>query len=426
MNNSGVYQKSREEILELGKKFNLPQDSLEEFLEPDRVIELKIPVKIGTETVIFKGFRSQHNNKLGPYKGGLRFHPNVTRDEVKALSLWMSLKTAVIGVPFGGAKGGVAVDPKALSEEQLEELSREYVRRVFDILGPKKDIPAPDVNTNPIIIDWMVDEFIKLSTLNHEPQATNKLYATFTGKAKNGLIGRKEATGFGGVTVLKELSQKIKLKSENTTIAVMGFGNVGFFFADLASKAGFKVVAVSDSKGGIIKKDSKGNLMTLDIPLVLECKNEKGSLAGCYCAGGVCDTRGGQLITNDELLMLPVDILVPAALEDVINENNMQNIKAKIIIEMANGPVTPKAHHYLTEKGVIVIPDILVNSGGVAASYMEWEQNMENKTYKMEYVLKRLEKMMQKAFNNVWKESVKQKTNLKEASYLVALHRILK
>ncbi len=426
MNDQSVYIKSKEEILEIAKKYNLPQDEVEEFLEPNRIVELKIPVEIDGNTVIFKGFRSQHSNKLGPYKGGLRFHQNVTKDEVMALSLWMSLKTAVVGVPLGGGKGGVSVDPKALNEKQLENLSREYARRVFDVIGFDKDVPAPDVNTNPKIIDWMVNEYIKIAKEKKLGFDENKLYASFTGKAKNGLAGRKEATGFGGVTVLKELAKKLKLDPTKTTVAVMGFGNVGYFFADLASKAGFKVVSVSDSKGGIIKKDEKGNFIPLDIPLVFECKNEKGSLNGCYCAGGVCDTHGGELITNEDLLALPVDILVPAALEDVINENNMQNVKAKIIIEMANGPVTPSAYHHLSDKGVTIVPDILANSGGVAGSFIEWEQNMENKTYKLKNVLERLEKMMQAAFEAVWQESVNQKTNLKEASYLVALNKILK
>ncbi len=425
MDSSGIYQKSREEILEIAKKYNLSQDNVEEFLEPDRFIEVKIPLRLGTELVTFRGYRSQHSNTLGPYKGGLRFHPKVNKDEIMALSLWMSLKTAVVGIPMGGGKGGVSVDPKALTEEQLESLSREYVRRVYDILGPTKDVPAPDVNTNPKIIDWMTDEYIKIAKKNEVKTPVNELFATFTGKGKNGLIGRTEATGFGGVSVLKQLSKKLNLDPKATTVAVMGFGNVGYYFASLASKAGFKVVAVSDSKGGIIKKSGDG-LLALDIPLVFECKNEKGSLNGCYCAGGVCDTRGGQLITNEDLLTLPVDILIPAALEDVINDNNMQNIKAKIIVEMANGPVTPKAHHYLTEKGITIIPDILANSGGVAASFIEWEQNMKNKTYKKDIVLKRLEKLMVNAFENVWKESIKEKTNLKEASYLVALKRILK
>ncbi len=426
MDNFGVYQKSREEILEVGKKYKFPEEKLEEFLEPDKVLEINIPVKLNSKNVIFKGFRAQHNNRLGPYKGGLRFHPQVNKDEVMALSLWMSLKTAVVGVPFGGGKGGITVNPKVLTKKQLEKLSREYVRRIFEMIGPNKDVPAPDVNTNPKIIDWMADEYIKIAQKSKiKNRKLNELYATFTGKSKYGLSGRTEATGFGGVTVLNELVKKLKLDPKKTTVAIMGFGNVGYYFADLANKNNFQVIAVSDSKGGIVK-NGQGHYIPLDIPLVFECKNEKGSLAGCYCAGGVCDTRGGQMITNQELLELPVDILVPAALENVINENNMQNIKAKIIIEMANGPVTPKAYHYLTGKGVIIVPDILANSGGVAASFIEWEQNMRNKKYKKEDVLKRLEKMMVAAFTNVWEESKKNKTNLKEASYLVALKKLLR
>jgi glutamate dehydrogenase (NADP+) len=424
MDGSSVYSKSKQEILAVGEKYKISSDKLEEFLEPDRVIEIKVPVNIGSKTVIFKGYRSQHNKNLGPYKGGLRFHPQVNKDEVMALSLWMSLKTAVVGIPFGGGKGGIAVDPKMLNEKQIEELSREYVRKTFDILGYDKDVPAPDVNTNPKIIDWMSDEYIKIATQNSGKTQLNKLYATFTGKANHGLEGRTEATGFGGVVVLKELAKKLKLDPKKTTVAIMGFGNVGYYFAKFASEEGFKVVAVSDSKGAVTKSE-KNNFVPLDIPLVYECKQEKGSLAGCYCAGGVCDTRGGKMITNEELLELPVDILVPAALEDVINENNMQHIKAKIIIEMANGPVAPKAYHYLTEKGVMIVPDILANSAGVAASYIEWEQNIENKKYKKTTVLARLEKMMQNAFTNVWEQSKKRKTDLKEASYLVALQKIL-
>ena len=408
MDGTNVYEKSREEILAVGNKYGLPKDKVEEFLKPHRVIELKIPLKIGNQTVTFKGYRSQHNNRLGPYKGGLRFHPQVNKDEVMALSLWMSLKTAIVGVPFGGGKGGIAVDPKMLTEKQLEELSREYARRTFDIFAFDKDVPAPDVNTNPKIIDWMVEEYIGIAAKKGKKIPLNNLYATFTGKSKNGLSGRTEATGFGGVVVLRELAKKLKLDPRKTTVAVMGFGNVGYYFAKFAAKEGFKVIAVSDSKGAVTKSSGQ-NFVDLDIPLVYKCKQEKGSLAGCYCAGGVCDTRGGKMITNEQLLELPVDILVPAALEDVINENNMQNIKAKIIIEMANGPLSPKAYHSLTKKGVIIVPDILANSGGVAGSFIEWEQNMKNKQYKKAAVLSRLEKMMRVAFAAVWNESKKEK-----------------
>ena len=424
MDDSSIYLKSKEEILNVGKKYNIPRDLLEEFLAPDRVVRVKIPLTLDSEIVIFKGYRSQHNNKLGPYKGGLRFHPKVNRDEVMALSLWMSLKTAIVGIPMGGGKGGIAIDPKELTESQIEKISRIYVQKTFDVLGFDKDIPAPDVNTNPKIMDWMTDEYIKIAKKRKINVPVNNLYATFTGKGKQGLAGRAEATGFGGVVTLKALAKKLGINPKKTTVAVMGFGNVGYYFAHFAQASGFQVVAVSDSKGGIIKKGQDGKLIPLDIPLVMECKMKSGSLAGCYCAGGVCDTKGGQFISNEELLKLPVDILVPAALEDVITENNVSNIKAKIIIEMANGPVTPKAYDHLTNKKTIIVPDILANSGGVACSYFEWEQNLSNKIYKKEDVLNRLEKIMSEAFEKVWAESVKNKASLKEASYLVALNKI--
>jgi len=424
MDNSNIYQKAKQDLLEIGKKYNLPQDKLEEFLTPDRIVEVKIPLNLGSEIVVFKGYKIQHNNKLGPYKGGLRFHPLVNKDETMALSLWMSLKAAVVGLPFGGGKGGVAVDPKVLTEEQLEKLSREYVRKVFDILGPEKDIPAPDLNTNPKIIDWMVDEYIKLSQKLKVKIQKSKLYAAFTGKKTHGLSGRVEATGYGGVVILEELVKKLNLNPKEQEIAVMGFGNVGYHFADFASKVDFKIVAVSDSRGGIVKNNND-KFIPLDIPLVDQCKQEKGSLAGCYCAGGVCDTRGGQLITNEELLELPVDILIPSALENVINENNMQNIKAKIIIEMANGPIAPKAYHYLIQKGVIIVPDILANSGGIIGSYLEWEQNFKNMKFTKNEALSEIKTIMQKAFENIWKTSKSHKTNLVEASYLLALEKLI-
>lgn len=420
-----TYRKLKENLLEIGEKYNFSKHDLENFLTPDKIHVSDIPVKINNKTQTFKGFRAQHDNTLGPYKGGLRFHEDVSENEVLSLSLLMSLKTALIGVPFGGGKGGISIDPKRLTEEQLEDLSRSFVRKMFDILGHDKDIPAPDVNTNPKIIDWMTDEFVKLSMNSNTKTQKSKLYASFTGKSKNGLAGRIEATGFGGAVVLKKLCEKLKLAPKNTMISIMGFGNVGYHFSDFASKMGFRIIAVSDSKGGVIKKDSK-NFMSLDIPLVNKCRLEKGSLAGCYCAGGVCDLAGGQMITNEEILQLPTDILVPAALGNVINEMNMKKIKTKIIIELANGPISPKAYKYLTGKGVIIVPDILANSAGVAASYLEWKQNLENKTYEKTMVLEKIETMMNEAFENVWQVSLKNKTDLKEASYIVALNRILK
>lgn len=421
-----IFSQTKSSILSIAEKFKLDQKKVEEFLEPNRVLEVKIPVKLKNgEVKLFKGFRSQHNNKLGPYKGGIRFHQNVTKGEVMALSVWMSLKCAVAGLPFGGAKGGVIIDPKTLSEGELEKLSKGYIRQIFDIIGSYKDVPAPDVNTNPKVMNWMVDEYVKISKERRVDMPDNLLYATFTGKPDedHGLKGRKEATGFGGVVVLKELLDKLALKPESQTVAVAGFGNVGYHFAQEASNAGFKIVAVSDSKGGIGDKNS--DFRPLDIPLVMECKMKKGVVSGCYCVGGVCDLTKGKPISNEEMLELPVDILVPAALENVINKNNMFRIKAKIILEMANGPVSYEAYEYLTKKGVVIVPDILANAGGVSGSYLEWRQNLENKKYKKEETFKEISVIMKQAFNSLWDEAKSLKTHLKETATVHALKKLL-
>jgi len=316
-----IFSEAKKSIIAISKKFNLDQDEVREFLKPDRVVGVEIPIKLKNGKIkVFKGFRSQYNNKLGPYKGGIRFHPNVTKEEIITLSLWMALKCAVADLPYGGGKGGIIIDPKTLTEKELEELSKKYVRAIYDIIGADKDVPAPDVNTNPKIMGWMVSEYIKISKERKLNIPENLLYATFTGKSDrdHGLAGRTEATGYGGVVILEELVQRLGLKPKNQTIAVQGFGNVGQYFAQFAADNGFKVVAVSDSKGAITEKNHK--YQALDIPLVLKCKKEKGMVAGCYCVGGVCDLTKGRPISNEALLELPVDVLVPAALENVINE----------------------------------------------------------------------------------------------------------
>jgi len=421
-----IFSQAKKSIVAISKKFNLDQDEVREFLKPDRMVEVEIPIKLKNgQTKVFQGFRVQHNNKLGPYKGGIRFHQNVTKGEVIALSLWMTLKCAVADLPYGGAKGGIIVDPKTLTEQELEKLSRKYVRAIYDVIGPDKDVPAPDVNTNPKIMDWMVSEYIKISKEKKLNIPENLLYATFTGKSDrdHGLAGRTEATGYGGVVVLEELVQRLGLKPKNQTVAVQGFGNVGQYFAQFAADNGFKVVVVSDSKGAITEKNRKYE--ALDIPLVLRCKKEKGIVAGCYCVGGVCDLTKGRPISNEALLELPVDILVPAALENVINVKNMKKIKAKIIIEMANGPVSYEAYEYLTKKGVVIVPDILANAGGVTGSYIEWKQNIENKKYTKDETLKMIEGIMELAFDNIWNEAINLKTHLKEASTVHALKKLL-
>lgn len=421
-----IFTASKNAILKLGKTHGFDKNKLENFLTPNRIVEVKIKAREAGKEKVFIGFRSQHNNKLGPYKGGIRFHQNVTREEVMALSLWMSIKCAVANIPFGGGKGGVIVDPKKLSNEELEELSRAYSRAIYDVVGPKIDVPAPDVNTNPMIIEWMVDEYVKINRDENPEIEDNLRYAAFTGKplATCGVEGRTEATGFGGVVLLVALARKLNKKPEELTVAVQGFGNVGYHFALFASEHGFNIVCVSDSKGAIIT-DKKGDMEKLDIPLVMGCKKEKGYLAGCYCAGGVCDINKGRVITNEELLELPVDVLVPSALEGAINEKNMKNIKAKIIIEMANGPVTPEAFEYLTKKGVVILPDVLSNSGGVTGSYVEWLQNVENDKYPKEKTLGIITKHLTGAFDSIWKIKSDEKTNLRDAAYIYALRKLL-
>jgi glutamate dehydrogenase (NADP+) len=409
-------------IKKTARNLGFDEEIIKRLIEPEMICEFSFPVKMDDGQIkVFKGWRIQHNSILGPYKGGIRFHPQTSREEVQALATLMTIKCAVAGLPYGGAKGGVLVDPKKLSSAELERLSREYVKKIAHFIGEDIDVPAPDVNTNPQIMAWMIDEYQRIKGYQSK--------ATFTGKpvAMGGSLGRTEATGRGGVIVLKALLEKLgreNFSPSTLTIAVQGFGNVGYYFAKIASEVGFKVVAVSDSKGAIIKPKGD-NLEALDIPLVMECKKEKGTLAGCYCAGGVCDTKGGKTITNEELLELPVDILVPAALENVINEKNMKNIKAKIIIEMANGPVTEEAYEYLSKKGVIIVPDVLANSGGVTVSYLEWVQNKASYYWSEEEVNSKLEVMMKKAFEAIWEKASKKKIPLKQAAFEVALEKIV-
>ena len=401
----------------------------EQLKTPQNIIDVDFPVKMDNgETKSFRGFRVQFNNARGPYKGGIRFHPQVNLAEVKALSAWMAIKCAVANVPFGGGKGGVIVDPKKLSERELESLSRAYIKAIYKDIGPDLDVPAPDVNTNPQIMAWMVDEYIKLKTKSEKVKTTtknskltDKLKATFTGKPVDmgGSEGRTEATGQGGFYVLEELARKLNLKPEKTTIAIQGFGNVGYYFTLLAKQAGFKVIAVSDSKGAIFVP--KG----LDPAATLKCKKESGQVAGCYCVGSVCDLSYGQSISNEELLELEVDVLVPAALENVITKDNVNEIKAKVIIEMANGPVTPEADKILQKRGVVSMPDVLANSGGVTVSYFEWLQNKKEERWPKEKVNKRLQKVITQAFDDIWDESQKRKIALRDAAYILAIKRIV-
>jgi glutamate dehydrogenase/leucine dehydrogenase len=385
------------------EKLKLTKKQMEELTEPDRILEFEVPLKEKK----YHGFRVQFNNKRGPYKGGLRFHPQVNLDEVKALSGWMAIKTAVVDIPMGGGKGGIEINPKDLSEDELEEVSRNFVKEIYQYIGPEKDVPAPDVGTNSQIIDWMVDEY--------EKQTGKKAPASFTAKSiKNGgSKGRTEATGQGGAYILEALPEKINLK-KGTSVAVQGFGNVGSQFALAAQKLGFKVVAVSDSSGGYYLEEG------LNVEKMKECKDQGSSVIEC----GKNIYKNGKEITNEELLLLDVDVLVPAALENVITEKNAKEVKARAIIELANGPTTPEAAETLKDKGLVVVPDVLANAGGVIVSYFEWLQNKKEERWTKAEVFEKLEKKMKDAFINIWNKKDKDES-LRDVAYRVAIDRIV-
>ncbi len=419
-----MLESAKELIIKTGKGLDLDPKIINRLIEPEKIHEYNFDVELSSGNKIFKGYRIQHNSVLGPYKGGIRFHPNVSVEEVQALATLMSIKCSVAGIPFGGGKGGVVVDPKKLNEDDLKKVSQAYARQIAPDIGPEVDVPAPDVNTNPKIMEWMLEEYIRDEGLRmKDEKEKSKLRAAFTGKPVDhgGSLGRTEATGRGGVIILKALLSKLDHQSSKSlTLAVQGFGNVGYYFAEIAQKEGFKVVSVSDSQGAVYVSEG------LDAKKTLNCKKERGTVAGCYCRGSVCDVRYGKPISNEKLLELPVDVLVPAALENVINGQNMSKIKAKIIVEMANGPITEEAYEYLTKKGVIIVPDVLSNSGGVTVSYLEWYQNMHGEKWSEDKVNHRLAQMMTKSFDEIWQRSIKEKIPLKQAAFEMAIERIVK
>jgi glutamate dehydrogenase (NAD(P)+) len=372
--------------------------------EPMRVYEFDIPVKMDDGNVkTFHGFRVQYNDARGPCKGGIRYHPQETLDTVKALSAWMTWKTAVVGLPLGGGKGGIICDPKSMSASELERMSRGYIRAVGPQLGAWKDVPAPDVYTNAQIMAWMLDEYEKMFQ-THEP-------AMITGKPLElgGSEGRNDATARGVVYTIREAARYMKMDLKKATVAVQGYGNAGSFSAILIEEMGAKVVAVSDSSGGIY------NAAGLDPNSVLAYKEKTGS---------VQNFPGAQNITNAQLLELQVDILIPAALENQITGANVNNIKAKLVAEAANGPTTPDADDVLYKKKIFMIPDFLCNAGGVTVSYFEWVQNLYGYYWPVDEVYAKLDKIMTSAFKEVLKMSIEKKVNMRVAAYLVAVKRV--
>ncbi len=379
--------------------------------------DIMITMDDGKKTT-FPAFRVQYNNARGPYKGGIRFHPDADEDEVKALAALMAIKTAVVGVPFGGAKGGIQCDPKSLSRRELQELSRAYVRAFKDHIGPDIDIPAPDVNTTPAIMAWMRDEYEQL-TKTYAP-------AMITGKplAFDGSQGRDTATARGAFFILQELIEGEGLDPRSLRVVIQGFGNAGGAMARLVHDAGYTVVGVSDSHGGITSSEG------LDPVRIEKYKTKTGSVTGEYCEGSVCDIEkmkmdGVQQVSNEELLELECDILIPAALDNVITEKNARKIRAKYIIELANGPTTPEADVILDKRKIKVVPDVLANAGGVTVSYFEWTQGRSGEQWTDGQVDRDLKRIMLTAYKDVRREVHRRKIPYRKAAFLLGVKRIV-
>ncbi len=382
---------------------NLREDTITRMMHPEREIRVSIPVTMDSGSVqLFEGYRVQHSSKRGPYKGGIRFHPKADINEVKALALWMTLKTAVANIPMGGGKGGITVDPKALSHGELERLSRGWVRALYRDLGPDIDVPAPDVNTTPEVMSWMVDEFEKLTG--------DKTRAAFTGKpvGQGGSLGRDKATGLGGYLVFSALQERLGVPA-GARVAIQGMGNVGGHAARIFTEQGHIVVAMSDSRSAIYCSSG------LDPKAVEEYKRVHGSLAGF---------PGAESITNAELLTLPVDVLIPAALENQITEANAADINATVVLELANGPTTPGADDILFARKIRVIPDILANAGGVIVSTFEWEQNRAGQQWTEKEVYEKLKAILDTEAVAIWQRASELSTDLRRGAFVVALERL--
>ena len=398
------YDIAVEQFQKAADLMKLDQNVQEILRRPRRILSINFPVKMDDgKILLYQGFRSQHNNALGPYKGGIRFHPNVTIDEVKALSMWMTWKCAVAGIPFGGAKGGVTVNPKLLSKHELERLSRTFFSLISEIVGPFRDIPAPDVYTDSQTMAWFMDEYSKIDR--------NNANAVVTGKPLiiGGSLGRDTATGKGVAVSVQEAARHLKIDLKKATCAIQGWGNVGSFAHMFLEEMGVRVIAVSDSKGGIRKTTG------LWFNEVAAHKKKNPTLTSL---------AGTEKISNEELLELDVDILVPAALEDVITEKNARNIRAKLVAEGANGPTTPQADDILFKNDIPLIPDILANSGGVSTSYLEWVQNLQHLWWTAEEVDHRLTAIMKKAFAEVWKTSQEQNVDMRTGAYVYAIAKV--
>ena len=413
MADRNVFDDAVARLRDIATEAGVSDEVVEALSHPYATLSVTLPVRMDDGRVRhFRAYRCRYDTTLGPTKGGIRFHPDVSVDEVQALALWMTLKCAVVGLPYGGGKGGITVDPKELSNMELERLSRAYMRAIADFVGPRVDVPAPDVNTNARIMGWMADEY-DVIVRHHEP-------AVITGKpvVLGGSQGREEATGRGAFIVIREWAKRADRELRGMRVAVQGFGNAGYHVARLLQEAGAKIVAVSDSKGGIVSDDG------FDVDSLHREKQRTRRLRAVYCDGSVCEMTDHESIDNAQLLELDVDLLVPAALEGVITAENAPRVRAKLIAEVANGPVTHDADAILAEKGITVLPDVLVNAGGVTVSYFEWVQNLEGYPWSLAQVRERLEERLTIAFEAIVDLAAQRRIPIRNAAYLRAVERL--
>jgi glutamate dehydrogenase (NAD(P)+) len=394
------------QLEEASNILNLDKGMLQILSNPKRILTVSIPTKMDDGSImVFTGFRSQHNDARGPCKGGIRYHPDVTIEEVKALSMWMTWKCAIANIPYGGGKGGIICNPKQMSENELERMTRRFAYLISDIIGPYKDIPAPDVYTGGKEMAWIMDTYSTLKGNYVQPEV-------ITGKpiAIGGSLGRNEATGRGLAYTVREAAKKINIDMKQATIVVQGFGNAGQFASKLVEEQGAKTIAASDSQGAIINKDG------IDVDALMKFKKETGTVAGF---------ENAKSISNEELLETECTILIPAALENQITKNNADNIKTKIIAEAANGPTTPEADEILFKKDILVIPDVLANGGGVTVSYFEWLQNLRREYWTEEEVNNRLDTNITKSFFDVYDTHEKYNVDMRKAATLLAINRVV-
>jgi glutamate dehydrogenase (NAD(P)+) len=398
------YEIAQEQLRLVGKAFAIDPNLIKVLSKCKKAVEVSIPVQMDDgSTSVFSGYRVTHNIARGPSKGGIRYHPGVTLDEVKALAMWMTWKCALAGIPFGGAKGGVICDPKRLSRRELERMTRRYTSEIINEIGPERDIPAPDVGTDGRVMAWIFDTY----SMNKG----HSVLGVVTGKPLTigGSLGRTEATARGALYVLRAAARKQELRLNEARVAVQGFGNVGRYLARFLAQEGATVVAISDSGGGLYKADG------IDVEAAWAHKQETGSLAGL---------RGTEAISNDDLLLLDVDVLAPCALEQVITESNADKVKASIIVEGANGPVTPGGDEILEQRGVMILPDILANAGGVIVSYFEWVQGLQEYFWKEAEVNAKLNDIITRAFNETWATYEAKGVSMRIAAYGLAVQRV--